>query len=155
MENKDTQTEVERVLDGGGSGLANHYNVMARKVAEKYGSDSVEAVVAALYRDDIHGYITSEAIYIKWLEKRRKDLSNLAPEIRKAEQLLMLRKNLTLTNYASRAACNVFARRVLREDILIRLFDMYGPDDLEQEYTHMLRILHAPMHWNGSIAAVD
>lgn len=146
MESKNIQSEVERVLDCTGSGLANHYDTMAKKVAEKYGGDSVEAVVAALYRDDVYGYITSDDSYKMWLSMRRKDLEDLASEIRKAEQLLMLRKDLTLTNYISRAGSNVFARRVLREDIMLRLLGGNAPDNLKQSYTNMLCMLHS-LNW--------
>lgn len=121
MEKQNTLSEVEEVLNGGCHVLTDHYSVLARTVREKYGADSVEAVVAQLYRDDMHGYVLDDESYKTWMEMRRRDLRGLEDAIRKSEKLLMLRKDLTWGNYVSRISDDVFARRVLIEDILLRL----------------------------------
>lgn len=122
MEKQNALSEVEEVLNGGfGHVLTDHYSVLAKTVREKYGADSVEAVVAQLYRDDMHGYVLDDESYKTWLEMRRRDLRGLEDAIRESEKLLMLRKDLTWNNYVSRISGDVFARRVLIEDIFLRL----------------------------------
>lgn len=123
MEKQNTLSEVEEVLNRRGRDLTDHYSILAKTVREKYGSDSVEAVVAQLYRDDMHGYVLDDESYKGWLEMRRRDLGGLEDIIRKSEKLLMLRKDLTWNNYVSRISGDVFARRVLTEDILLRLYN--------------------------------
>lgn len=152
----DTRSEVERVLDSAGSGVANHYSVLARKVAEKYGSDSLEAVVAQLYRDDMHGYVNVDENYDDWLSMRRKDLGiSLSAAVREAEQLLALRKDLTVTNYVFRASVNALARRVLIEDISLRLFGVPAPESVRAVYTRMLCSLHYKSNWLVRTAGND
>lgn len=123
MEKQNTLSEVEEVLNRRGRDLTDHYSILAKTVREKYGADSVEAVVAQLYRDDMHGYVFDDETYKIWLEMRRRDLGGLEDVIRKSEKLLMLRKDLTWSNYVSRISGDVFARRVLIEDILLRLYN--------------------------------
>lgn len=147
MENKNTPSEVETVLDGGGGDLTNHYSVLARKVVEKYGPDSVEAVVAQLYRDDMHGYVPDDEAYTTWLEMRRCDLQDLKDVIRRSEKLLMLRKDLTWCNYVYRASGDVFARRVLTEDILLRLYNAKKYNKFDAVYASTLRQLRCKMNW--------
>lgn len=148
MKDNDNKSLVQRALDCAGSGLPNHYETMAHTVVVQYGSDSAEAVVAQLYRDDMHGYIPDEKAYKEWLSHRRKDIdSSMASSIRKAELLLMQRKDVTVGGYARAAARNLLARRVLIEDLSLRLFHSGVSADLRKVYTDMLCKLHDRDNW--------
>lgn len=147
MENKNEPYGVEAVLAGDGSDFTNHYSVLAKRVAEKYGYDSVEAVVAQLYRDDVHGYVPDDESYATWLEMRRCDLQDLKDVIRRSEKLLMLRKGLTWGNYVSRASGDVFARRVLTEAITLMLCNAKSHNKLDTLYASALRQLNRKTNW--------
>lgn len=148
MKDNDTRSLVQQALECPGSGLPNHYESMVRAVVVKYGSDSAEAVVAQLYRDDIHGYISDEKSYHEWLSYRRRDLdASMASSVRTAELMLANRKDITVGSFARRAARNLLARRVLIEDLSLRLFKSGVSADLRKIYTDMLCILHDSSNW--------
>lgn len=148
MENKNAPSEVETVLDGAGGDLTDYYSVLARRLAEKYGPDSVEVVVAQLYRDDICGYVPNDEAYATWLKMRRCDLQGLKDVIRRSEKLLTDRKGLTWRDYVSRAAGDVFARRVLKESIMLRLLHNFkSHKKLDTVYALTLRRLNCKTNW--------
>lgn len=148
MEKQNTFSEVEEVLNRRGRDLTDHYSILAKTVREKYGADSVEAVVAQLYRDDMHGYVLDDESYKGWLEMRRRDLEGLEDVIRKSEKLLILRKDLTWNNYVSRISGDVFARRVLMEDILLRLYNSRDESKkVDALYASTLRQLRYVGNW--------
>lgn len=148
MEKQNTFSEVEEVLNGGHRVFNDHYSVLAKTVREKYGPDSVEAAVAQLYRDDIHGYVLDDRAYKIWVEMRRRDLQGLEDVIKRSEKLLMLREGLTWGNYVSRISGDVFARRVLIEDISLRLYNNTNePNKFDALYAAALRQLHYIGNW--------
>lgn len=151
MKDKDNKSLVQQALDCAGSGLPDHYRSMAHAVVVKYGSDSLEAVVAQLYRDRMHGDVGPTSLnYRSWLSYRRHDMDdNMAEAVEGACQLLLDRNDDT-DSYARRAAGNLLARRVLVEDLSLRLFGGPAPVRLRRVYTDMLCILHDSSNWRAT-----